>query len=147
MKEHERTIVQLIHASPGILRTSDGTTKASSLAILIKEWSDRCFKSDNMVDICLTIMDVMLSLEPSLARRRDRQGTTLLHHAVQQYAPLTLVQAVYLMDPSALTRMNMRGVTPLDVALRRTRSEKEHEGVVGFLKKRFDELHAEGGLL
>jgi hypothetical protein len=146
VKEHERTIVQLIHASSGILRTSDGTTKASSLAILIKEWSGRCFKNDDMVDCCLTIMDVMLSLEPSLAHRRDRQGTALLHHAVQQHAPLSLVQAVYLMDPSALTRMNMRGATPLDVALRRARSDTEHEGVVDFLKKRFDELHAEGDL-
>jgi hypothetical protein len=146
MKEHERTIVYLIHASHGILRSSDGTTKASSLAILIKEWSSRCFKNSNMVDSCLTIMDTMLSFEPSLAHRSDRQGSTPLHHAVQQYAPLTLLQAVYLMDPSALTRMNMHGVTPLDVAQRRTRSDKEHEDVVDFLKYRFDELHAEGGL-
>ena len=143
MEKHERTIVHLIHASPGILRSSDGTTQASSLAILIKEWSSRCFKNNNMVDCCLTIIDTMLSLEPSLAKRSDRQGSTPLHHAVQQCAPLALLQAVYLLDPSALTRTNMHGVTPLDVAQRRTRSEKEQEGVVLFLKNRFDELHAE----
>jgi hypothetical protein len=147
MKEHEQTIVQLIHANPGILRTSDGTTKATSIAILIKEWSSRCFQNDRMVDCCLTIMDTMLSLEPSLAHRSDRQGNTPLHYAVQQYAPLTLIQAVYLMDPSALTRINMHGVTPLDVAQRRTRIVKEQEGVIEFLKNRFDELPAEGDLL
>lgn len=147
MKELERTIVQLIRANPGILQTTDGTTKASSIAILIKEWSSRCFQNDRMVDCCLTILDTMLSLEPSLAHRSDRQVNTPLHYAVQQYAPLTLIQAVYLMDPSALTRINMHGVTPLDVVQRRTRIVKEQEGVIEFLKNRFDELHAEGDLL
>jgi hypothetical protein len=143
MNEHKRTIVHLIHASPGVLQRSDGTTKASSLAILVKEWSSRCSKNNSMVDCCLTIMDTMLSLEPSLAYRSDRQGSTPLHHAVQHCAPLTLLQAVYLMNPSALTRVNMHGVTPLDVAQRRTRSVNEQESVVDFLKNRFDELHVE----
>jgi hypothetical protein len=146
MKEHKRTIAYLIHASPGVLQSSDGTTKASSLGILVKEWSSQCSKNNSMIDCCLTIMDTMLSLEPSLAYRSDRQGSTPLHHAVQHCAPLTLLQAVYLMNPSALTRMNMHGVTPLDVAQRRTRSVNEQESVVDFLKNRFDELHVEGEL-
>jgi hypothetical protein len=136
-----RILQHLILSGPKILLSSDGSAQASSLAILIKEMSVECSQNSGLLRGCLSIVDRMVAMDPSIALRKDRQGNTPLHYAVQHGAPLDLVRGLHDLNPTAVGTMNHHGATPLDAARRRTGNMREQDEIVDFLQDRFDKLH------
>lgn len=126
-----RILRRLIRSAPKVLLSSDGSTDARSLAILIKELSDECSRNSELLQGCLSIVGLLLAMDPSMALRKDRQESTPLYYLTQHRAPLDLVLAMHYLNQSTSGAMNLHRDTPLDASRRRIGDVREHDVIVG----------------
>lgn len=130
----------LLRSAPNVLLSLDGSSRASSLAILLKEWSERCSHDPTLLHHCLGLIEKLVSINPALVHQTDRHNSSALHVVCQNSAPLILVRAVYSLNPLSLSLRNLHGHTPLQISQHRMGigSMINQERVVNFLQERFD---------
>jgi len=104
----EKDILELlVKEGPGVLSEKDGPDQSGSLGIALTLQRPR-----NVV------MFLMLA-NPKCARTRDRYWNLPLHTAVRlRNASLSTVKTIHFAYPEALTKRNLHGETPLDIAVR-----------------------------
>ena len=114
-------INMLAKAAPDVLVLQDGPCQGSSLAIAIRSECD------------VSIIQALLETNPEQARVVDRRHDLPLHTALRvPTVSLNVVRLIHNAFPGALTKSNIRGDTPVQVAERNPYC-KEH--IVNYLQE------------